>query len=98
HPRSTLCPYTTLFRSSPREVPLAAPHRLVRPSLFLRQRETSSRSRWMTQASGPSPHLRTALGSTNSPFRQRRALTNQKSSTTPSDRKSTRLNSSHVST
>src|SRR2546427_9301991 len=57
-PRSTLFPYTTLFRSSPR------PHRLCSPP------PGSHRCRERLGRTGLGPH-------------------------TPSDRKSTRLNSSH---
>src|SRR5207249_9648499 len=69
-PRSTLFPYTTLFRSSPRDLGVRA-HR---------GKERCAR------AGGSAGAARAAAGRTREP-----------AAASPRDRKSTRLNSSHVS-
>src|SRR5690606_40366374 len=80
-PRSTLFPYTTLFRSATRPLP---PQRHTRPQGASRVR-ASHRESVQRLPHGRTPHARGRCRLPSSPSRRAAA-----------DRKSTRLNSSHV--
>src|SRR5258705_7108581 len=76
-PRSTLFPYTTLFRSSPLEAPDGLRYRSTHPTVRAKARAVSAPCHQLRQATN---------GSGRSP----------PSGRPDGDRKSTRLNSSHL--
>src|SRR5690349_23071847 len=77
-PRSTIFPYTTLFRSDVREEVSEASHAVRRDSVARTSRIAPEEQR-PSETDGPTP-----------------ATSSLATATAPADRKSTRLNSSHV--
>src|SRR5256885_16293822 len=92
-PRSTLFPYTTLFRSKPYSVNSSTPSRAMVMGLARKVGETKPPSvtaaqtrKNSTKKATPSTHLAVGLTGSSGAMRRRRT----------GDRKSTRLNSSHL--